>query len=253
MGLRTKEEIKNSKATMCVSENEIFGAMNSLEDLQEVLCKSNGYLIAAIDHPSEEVQQAAVTCHPSAPHYIHYIDYPSNYIKMEAVKNNGGAWDYMDAPPIEVTYEAIRNYPYLVSTLKSPSKKMLEIAVTANGNVIKDILNPDEDIQLMAVEQNGYAVRHIEKPSEAVQMAAVSKCSSAIKDIIKPCLQAQLISIKKDYRNISHIRDQDQHFYAQIAAVKASKDGINYIMEPKEEMWYIWESHYGIRRTMEKE
>ena len=72
--------------------------------------------------------------------------YPSEEVKLAAVKQNWRAIKY----------------------IKNPSEEVQLAAVKENREAIKYIENPSEEVQLTAVKQNWWAIKFIENPSEEV-------------------------------------------------------------------------------------
>ena len=68
--------------------------------------------------------------------------------------------------------EAVKQDTVAIQYIKNPSEEVQLEAVKQNGFAIQYIKNPSEEVQLEAVKQNGLAIQYIKNPSEELRLLA---------------------------------------------------------------------------------
>ena len=132
--------------------------------------KFRPWAIAAIDRPSESLQELAVTLDPDclglirkptkriqlmaiskSPNLISEIKRPSEELQLAAVNIDGRAIQYIKRPTERVCYEAINNAPSAIMFIRKPSYDIKMHAIRVHSCSIGLINEQTEEMQLLAL------------------------------------------------------------------------------------------------------
>lgn len=150
--------------------------------------------ILSIDDPEEELAVLALrgAWGEDVLAILNGIEHPSNKIKLEVVRSNGFAIQYIDNPTEEMKIEAVKS----------------------NGRAIQYIDNPTEEMQQKAAKQQGVGVlQYIHTPSEITRAEAIFSTldSSSYDGLLDRCSASEIkelltrnVEQKYVFKQISH-------------------------------------------------
>lgn len=123
--------------------------------------------------------------------FIKESDYTSEdfeEFRIEAVKNNSSAIEYIKNPSKAVQMAAVQENPYAIYDIYNPSEDVRMEAVKLNGLAIQYIRGDANSpiVEETAIRQNPESIRYVRDPNREMQLFAVSEMKSLIKYIYKP-------------------------------------------------------------------
>ena len=151
-----------------------LGMIKNLDHLSEneklEAIKKNGFAIALMTDPSEELQLAAVEKDYET---LRLIENPTEKVKLTAVKKDGFAIQFIKTGKSEeVKLAAVTRSPRLIANFKNPSEEMQLAVIKRDINVIRNIENPTEKVQLFVIEEDPRYIEDIKNPTEKVKKLA---------------------------------------------------------------------------------
>lgn len=81
----------------------------------------------------------------------------------------------LNANSEQMKLEAVKRDGYAIQFIDNPSEQVQLAAVKRIGYALHFIDNPSENVQLAAVKQNGRAIKYIDNPSDKVQLEAAKQ------------------------------------------------------------------------------
>ena len=124
---------------MLDSLRKIYNEKLSEEEQLDIIYKYP-VLIAHIKNPSEKLQLASINDHNG--YHLAYIKKPTQFVIMEALKQDPHNILYVDNPSEKIQYMAVSQNEFSISVIKNPTVGVQLLAVKKNPYVISEIHNP---------------------------------------------------------------------------------------------------------------
>ena len=124
---------------------------------------------------------------------------------LEAVKQTGGALQYIKNPTEEMCLEAVKQTGHALSMIKEPTEEMCLEAVKQTGGALSMIKEPTEEMCLEAVKQNINSVVHVKDMTDKIYKSFINHSPIFIQYIENPSIEFIIEQAKKDKRVLNLI------------------------------------------------
>lgn len=216
------------------------------EEFQTRIVMYDGEALKFIDNSTEKVKLEAVKQNGSAIQYIKPED-QTEEMRLVAVKESGYSLAYIkpEDQTEEMQLKAIKGVPtlnirHLIQYIKNPTEKIQLIMVEAYGSNIKHIENPTVKVQIESIRQDVFNIQYIDNSDEIVQILALQKAIELIVALKKT------MKLTNNNTNIFNKDLQELYFFlkyiknatkkVQTIAIQFYSKSIDFVSNPTEEM-----------------
>ena len=211
---------------------------NPTPEMQLIAIKKYPETVRWFKNPPLVVQKLALIYGGDYIPYDYYADKTNNMtideIQMEAIKNSGHSFEFMNNPSELVCRMAVSKYPSAIKYIKNPSEELKELALNKDPEKIHLIKDPSEKLQMLAVSKRPDTIMSIQNPTPKVQIYAVSKNPNNIEYIKNPLPEVRLLAVKQNGSTLNKLDNQTEE--EQLAAIENVWGAIRYLRNPSEKV-----------------